>query len=81
MKTPDQKQPLSQVEQAQAAIEVVATEPTLGDLQSWLLGSQKEALWDMNNSTGDAFGKHCDAFIELTTAYQVFKRFVALNRG
>lgn len=78
---PTQKQPVAPVEKAQAAIDTVATPPTLGELQAWLLGAQRDALFDMNHSCGEAFGAHCDTFMQLTTAYQVFTRFMAQSRG
>lgn len=76
------KQAVASVDNAQAATIFAAEEaPVLATFKGWLLARQNEALRGMYNSTGEAFGKHCDDFMQLTTAYQVFDRFMALSRG
>ena len=51
------------------------TAPTLADFAAWLTTSQQNELNAMNATTGDTFGKHCDHFIELTTAINVVREF------
>jgi hypothetical protein len=53
----------------------VPDENTLAIFAAWVEAQQAAALAGMNNTTGDAFGKHCDAFIELTAARNALLNF------
>ena len=49
--------------------------PTLADFTDWVEAQKAQALEGMNTTSGDAFGAHCDAFIELTKASNVLFKF------
>ena len=48
---------------------------TLSTFTAWVEDQKALALEGMNTTSGDAFGKHCDAFIELTKTRNVLFKF------
>ncbi|MDD2883285.1 MAG: helix-turn-helix transcriptional regulator [Rhodoferax sp.] len=79
------KQPVAPLEKETIVKNSIANEriKTVQDatFEGWLVEAQRDALTNMNTTTGEAFGKHCDDFMKLTNAYQVFNHFLRLSRG
>ena len=53
---------------------------SLATFTAWVEAQKAQALEGMNTTSGDAFGKHCDAFIELTKASNVLFKFADVLR-
>lgn len=54
---------------------------TMATFSAWLEARQQSALQGMQGSTGEAFGRHCEAFTALTITHRLVQQFDVAQAG